>query len=171
MSALTTLRQITRLGGRDVLGGGYLGLFAASQKQDAFGRLQALRHRTSIHKLARKPQTRVDLRPEKPRAPSLDGNPQKEGVITKVFIQSPKKPNSANRKACKVLLSNGKLVNAKIDGEGHNLFEHSTVLLRGGRSRDLIGFRYKVIRGARDSKGVVNRKTSRSKYGAKRPKS
>lgn len=106
----------------------------------------------------------------KSQKPALQGNPQKRGVCTRVFTTTPKKPNSALRKVARVRLVNGIEVTAYIPGEGHNLQEHSIVLIRGGRVRDLPGVRYHVIRGAYDSAPVNNRKQSRSKYGAKRPK-
>ena len=98
-------------------------------------------------------------------------NPQKRGVCTRVGTRTPKKPNSALRKFARVRLSNGREVDTYIPGEGHNLQEHSVVLIRGGRVKDLIGVRYHVIRGALDTQGVNDRKQARSKYGAKRPKS
>lgn len=97
-------------------------------------------------------------------------SPQKRGVCTKVGTRTPKKPNSALRKYARVRLSNGKEVDTYIPGEGHNLQEHSVVLVRGGRVKDLIGVRYHIVRGALDTQGVNNRKQSRSKYGTKRPK-
>ena len=97
--------------------------------------------------------------------------PQKRGVCTRVYTTTPKKPNSALRKVARVRLTNGIEVTAYIPGEGHNLQEHSIVMIRGGRVKDLPGVRYHVIRGALDTAGVANRKQSRSKYGAKRPKS
>ena len=97
-------------------------------------------------------------------------SPQKRGVCTKVGTRTPKKPNSALRKYARVRLSNGKEIDAYIPGEGHNLQEHSVVLVRGGRVKDLIGVRYHVIRGTLDTQGVQNRKQGRSKYGTKRPK-
>jgi small subunit ribosomal protein S12 len=103
-------------------------------------------------------------------APALEGNPQKRGVCVRVYTVTPKKPNSALRKVTRVRLSNGIEVTAYIPGEGHNLQEHSIVLVRGGRVKDLPGVRYKVIRGALDAAGVQGRKQSRSKYGAKKPK-
>jgi|UniRef100_A0A7C2Z3V8 small subunit ribosomal protein S12 len=107
---------------------------------------------------------------KKSKAPALQGNPQKRGVCVRVYTVTPKKPNSALRKVTRVRLSNGIEVTAYIPGEGHNLQEHSLVLVRGGRVKDLPGVRYKVVRGALDTAGVANRKQSRSKYGAKRPK-
>ena len=97
-------------------------------------------------------------------------SPQKRGVCTRVGTKTPKKPNSALRKYCRVRLSNGKEIDAYIPGEGHNLQEHSVVLIRGGRVKDLPGTRYHIIRGTLDTAGVANRKQARSKYGAKRPK-
>lgn len=102
------------------------------------------------------------------RAPALDRCPQKKGVCLKILIQTPKKPNSALRKTARVKLSNSKKVIAYIPGEGHTLQEYSTVLLRGGRVRDLPGVKYKLVRGKYDFLGLKNRKTSRSKYGTKR---
>ncbi|HHJ64804.1 MAG TPA: 30S ribosomal protein S12 [Aquifex aeolicus] len=107
---------------------------------------------------------------KKSKAPALEGNPQKRGVCVRVYTVTPKKPNSALRKVTRVRLSNGIEVTAYIPGEGHNLQEHSIVLVRGGRVKDLPGVRYKVIRGALDAAGVQGRRQSRSKYGAKRPK-
>eukprot|EP00189_Rhodosorus_marinus_P006184 CAMPEP_0113957818 /NCGR_PEP_ID=MMETSP0011_2-20120614/2991_1 /TAXON_ID=101924 /ORGANISM="Rhodosorus marinus" /LENGTH=188 /DNA_ID=CAMNT_0000968443 /DNA_START=822 /DNA_END=1388 /DNA_ORIENTATION=+ /assembly_acc=CAM_ASM_000156 len=131
------------------------------------------RNRPSIHQLA-KPQAKR-YRNKWPRgriwlSGALKGAPHKKGVVTKVYIKNPKKPNSANRKVCNVTLSNKEKIRATIPGIGHNLFEHSSVLIRGGRSRDLIGFHYKVVRGKYDCKPVIGRKTSRSKYGVKKPK-
>ena len=103
-------------------------------------------------------------------SPALQGSPQKRGVCVRVYTQTPKKPNSALRKVARVRLSSGMEVTAYIPGEGHNLQEHSIVLVRGGRVRDLPGVRYKVIRGTLDSAGVKNRKQARSRYGAKREK-
>jgi small subunit ribosomal protein S12 len=106
----------------------------------------------------------------KTASPALQGCPQKRGVCTRVYTQTPKKPNSALRKVARVRLSNGIEVTTYIPGVGHNLQEHSIVLIRGGRVKDLPGVRYHVVRGTLDSVGVANRKQSRSKYGAKRPK-
>jgi small subunit ribosomal protein S12 len=100
----------------------------------------------------------------------LNSSPQKRGVCTRVYTQTPKKPNSALRKVARVRLTNGMEVTSYIPGEGHNLQEHSVVLIRGGRVKDLPGVRYHIIRGTLDTTGVQNRKQSRSKYGAKRPK-
>jgi len=104
----------------------------------------------------------------KTKTPALRGAPQKRGVCTRVMTQTPKKPNSALRKVARVRLTNGMEVGVYIPGEGHNLQEHSVVLVRGGRVKDLPGYRYKVIRGGLDSSGVPNRRQARSKYGAKK---
>jgi len=106
----------------------------------------------------------------KSKVPALESCPQKRGVCTRVYTTTPKKPNSALRKVCKVRLTNGFEVISYIGGEGHNLQEHSVVLLRGGRVKDLPGVRYHCVRGSLDLAGVKDRKQSRSKYGAKRPK-
>lgn len=104
------------------------------------------------------------------KSPALHGCPQRRGVCTRVFTTTPKKPNSALRKVARVRLTNHMEVNAYIPGEGHNLQEHSIVLIRGGRVKDVPGVRYHIIRGALDTQGVADRKRSRSKYGVKRPK-
>ena len=106
----------------------------------------------------------------KDKAPALKSNPQKRGVCTRVYTTTPKKPNAALRKVARVRLTNGFEVTAYIPGEGHNLQEHSIVLIRGGRVKDLPGVRYHIVRGTLDSAGVNDRRKSRSKYGAKRPK-
>lgn len=106
----------------------------------------------------------------KSKAPALQESPQKRGVCTRVYTTTPKKPNSALRKVARVRLTNGIEVTAYIPGEGHNLQEHSIVLIRGGRVKDLPGVRYHIIRGTLDTAGVTDRKQGRSKYGAKRPK-
>jgi small subunit ribosomal protein S12 len=106
----------------------------------------------------------------KSKAPALDQCPQRRGVCTRVYTTTPKKPNSALRKVARVRLSNGKEVNAYIPGEGHNLQEHSIVLVRGGRVKDLPGVRYHIVRGALDTAGVEGRNQRRSKYGTKKPK-
>ncbi|NCQ18719.1 MAG: 30S ribosomal protein S12 [Ignavibacteria bacterium CG_4_8_14_3_um_filter_37_9] len=105
------------------------------------------------------------------KAPALDGCPQKRGVCTRVYTTTPKKPNSALRKVARVRLTNNMEVTAYIPGEGHNLQEHSIVLIRGGRIKDLPGVRYHIIRGTLDTSGVEDRRQSRSKYGTKKPKS
>ena len=104
------------------------------------------------------------------KSPDLMGCPQRRGVCLRVFTQTPKKPNSALRKVARVRLTNGREVNAYIPGVGHNLQEHSVVLIRGGRVKDLPGVRYHIVRGTLDTTGVADRHRSRSKYGAKRPK-
>jgi small subunit ribosomal protein S12 len=106
----------------------------------------------------------------KTKTPALKGSPQKRGVCTRVYTTTPKKPNSALRKVARVRLTNGMEVTSYIPGEGHNLQEHSVVLVRGGRVKDLPGVRYKVIRAALDTAGVSDRRKARSKYGAKTPK-
>ena len=107
---------------------------------------------------------------EKGKSPALQGNPQRRGVCVRVYTTTPKKPNSALRKVARVKLTNGLEVTCYIPGEGHNLQEHSVVLIRGGRVKDLPGTRYHIIRGTLDTAGVANRRQARSKYGAKRPK-
>ncbi|KZS90498.1 ribosomal protein S12 [Sistotremastrum niveocremeum HHB9708] len=109
-------------------------------------------------------------KPNPSKAPALDGCFQRKGVCTNIFAKKPKKPNSGNRKVARVKLTTGKTVLCYIQGEGHNLQEHSVVLVRGGRAQDLPGVRYKLVRGALDFNGVVNRQTARSKYGAKKAK-
>ena len=122
----------------------------------------------TINQLVRKGRKQVI---EKSKSRALDACPQKRGVCTRVYTTTPKKPNSALRKVAKVRLTNGIEVIAYIPGEGHNLQEHSIVLIRGGRVKDLPGVRYTIVRGALDTAGVNDRKQSRSKYGTKRPKS
>ena len=107
---------------------------------------------------------------KKTSAPALGGSPQKRGVCTRVYTTTPKKPNSALRKVARVRLTNGFEVTAYIPGEGHNLQEHSLVLIEGGRVKDLPGVRYHIIRGTQDASGVDDRRTSRSRYGTKKPK-
>ncbi len=121
----------------------------------------------TINQLVRKGRVVVT---SKNKAPALDACPQKRGVCTRVYTTTPKKPNSALRKVARVRLSNGIEVTAYIPGEGHNLQEHSIVLIRGGRVKDLPGVRYHIIRGTLDTSGVEDRKKGRSKYGAKKPK-
>ncbi len=121
----------------------------------------------TINQLVRQGRKAVE---NKTTAPALQSNPQKRGVCVRVYTTTPKKPNSALRKVARVKLTNGIEVTAYIPGEGHNLQEHSIVLLRGGRTKDLPGVRYKVIRGALDTAGVSKRQQSRSKYGAKKGK-
>jgi small subunit ribosomal protein S12 len=121
----------------------------------------------TINQLVRKPRVRPTA---KSKVPALGRSPQKRGVCTRVYTTTPKKPNSALRKVAKVRLTNGFEVISYIGGEGHNLQEHSVVLIRGGRVKDLPGVRYHMVRGSLDTQGVKDRKQSRSKYGAKRPK-
>jgi small subunit ribosomal protein S12 len=118
----------------------------------------------TVNQLVR--QGRVAKRP-KSKVPALAGSPQKRGVCTRVYTTTPKKPNSALRKVARVRLTNGMEVTSYIPGEGHNLQEHSVVLVRGGRVKDLPGVRYKVVRGTLDAAGVSDRKKARSQYGAK----
>ena len=121
----------------------------------------------TINQLVRKGRVQILA---KNKAPALDGCPQKRGVCTRVYTTTPKKPNSALRKVARVRLTNNIEVTAYIPGEGHNLQEHSIVMIRGGRVKDLPGVRYHVIRGTHDTSGVEDRKKGRSKYGAKKPK-
>ncbi len=121
----------------------------------------------TIQQLIRKGRKRVN---KKSKSPALNSSPQKRGVCVRVYTTTPKKPNSAMRKVARVRLTNGKEVNAYIPGEGHNLQEHSIVLVRGGRIKDLPGVRYHIVRGTLDTQGVEDRTQRRSKYGTKRPK-
>ncbi|MCY4264662.1 MAG: 30S ribosomal protein S12 [Gammaproteobacteria bacterium] len=121
----------------------------------------------TINQLVRKPRK---SKVSKSDVPALQRSPQKRGVCTRVYTTTPKKPNSALRKVCRVRLVNGYEVTSYIGGEGHNLQEHSVVLIRGGRVKDLPGVRYHTVRGSLDTSGVSDRKQGRSKYGAKRPK-
>jgi small subunit ribosomal protein S12 len=121
----------------------------------------------TINQLIRQGRQRIL---SKGKSPALQGNPQKRGVCTRVYTTTPKKPNSALRKVARVRLVHGIEVTAYIPGEGHNLQEHSIVLIRGGRVKDLPGVRYHIIRGTLDTAGVADRKQGRSKYGAKKPK-
>jgi len=122
----------------------------------------------TINQLVRKPRQRTV---KKSTVPALEACPQKRGVCTRVYTTTPKKPNSALRKVARVRLTNGYEVTTYIGGEGHNLQEHSVVLIRGGRVKDLPGVRYHTVRGSLDTAGVSDRRQARSKYGAKRPKS
>jgi len=122
----------------------------------------------TINQLVRKPRKR---KIEKSNVPALDACPQRRGVCTRVYTATPKKPNSALRKVARVRLTNGFEVSSYTGGEGHNLQEHSVVLIRGGRVKDLPGVRYHTVRGSLDTQGVQNRKQGRSKYGPKRQKS
>jgi small subunit ribosomal protein S12 len=121
----------------------------------------------TVNQLVRKPRTAIH---DRSKTPALKGNPQKRGVCTRVYTTTPKKPNSALRKVCKVRLTSGYEVTAYIPGEGHNLQEHSIVLVRGGRVKDLPGVRYHIVRGVLDTSGVEGRRQARSQYGMKRPK-
>jgi small subunit ribosomal protein S12 len=121
----------------------------------------------TINQLVRHPRIR---KKEKTNVPALNGCPQRRGVCTRVYTTTPKKPNSALRKVARVRLTSGSEVTAYIGGEGHNLQEHSVVLIRGGRVKDLPGVRYHIIRGSLDTAGVSGRKQGRSKYGEKKPK-
>ena len=121
----------------------------------------------TVSQLVRKPRKRKHA---KSNVPALQGCPQRRGVCTRVYATTPKKPNSAMRKVCRVRLTNGYEVTSYIGGEGHNLQEHSAILIRGGRVKDLPGVRYHTVRGTLDASGVGDRRQSRSKYGAKRPR-
>jgi len=121
----------------------------------------------TVNQLVRKPRAKVVV---KSKVPALEACPQKRGVCTRVYTTTPKKPNSAMRKVAKVRLTNGFEVISYIPGESHNLQEHSVVLIRGGRVKDLPGVRYHILRGVLDTQGVKDRRQRRSKYGAKRPK-
>ena len=121
----------------------------------------------TVNQLVRKPRAR---KVAKSNVPALEACPQKRGVCTRVYTTTPKKPNSALRKVCRVRLTNGFEVTSYIGGEGHNLQEHSIVLVRGGRVKDLPGVRYKIVRGALDTQGVKGRGQARSRYGAKKEK-
>lgn len=121
----------------------------------------------TINQLVRK--GRIPIK-KKTKTPALQGCPQKRGVCTRVYTVTPKKPNSALRKVARVRLTTGQEITAYIPGEGHNLQEHSIVLVRGGRVKDLPGIRYKILRGVLDCQGVANRRKARSRYGAQRPK-
>ncbi|MDR1691389.1 MAG: 30S ribosomal protein S12 [Rickettsiales bacterium] len=121
----------------------------------------------TVNQLVRKSRKKIV---EKSKAPAMDKNPQKRGVCTRVYTTTPKKPNSALRKVARVRLTNGKEVTCYIPGEGHNLQEHSVVMIRGGKVRDLPGVRYHILRGVLDTHGVKERKQRRSLYGAKKAK-
>jgi small subunit ribosomal protein S12 len=122
---------------------------------------------TTVNQLVRKPRS---SKRTKTTVPALESSPQKRGVCTRVYTTTPKKPNSALRKVARVRLTNGFEVTSYIGGEGHNLQEHSVVLIRGGRVKDLPGVRYHTVRGSLDTQGVADRRQGRSKYGTKRPK-
>ena len=158
--ALHRIRRVTSL----LRGLG--GFFVASQQPCSRGGFYLAKMPT-INQLIRKGRRKVSV---KSKSPALAGCPQRRGVCVQVMTRTPKKPNSALRKVAKVRLTNGQEVIAYIPGEGHNLQEHSIVLVRGGRVKDLPGVRYHIVRGTLDSLGVDGRRRSRSKYGAKRPK-
>jgi small subunit ribosomal protein S12 len=126
--------------------------------------------KNQLLKISKKRKSDRTERREFSKAPALNSCPQKRGVCTRVFIASPKKPNSAKRKVARVRLTNGQEVTAYIPGEGHNLQEHSVVLIRGGRVKDLPGVKYHIVRGVFDLQGVQNRRKGRSLYGTKKPK-
>ncbi len=130
-------------------------------------KIRHFRNMPTIQQLVRKGRKTIT---KKSKSVALQGSPQKRGVCIRVYTTTPKKPNSAMRKVARVRLTNGNEVNAYIPGEGHNLQEHSIVLVRGGRVKDLPGVKYHIIRGALDTAGVEGRKQRRSKYGTKRPK-
>ena len=121
----------------------------------------------TVNQLIRKPRKRPFVRN---KVPAMEGCPQKRGVCTRVYTTTPKKPNSALRKVARVRLTNGFEVTSYVPGEGHNLQEHSVVIIRGGRVKDLPGVRYHIVRGVLDTQGVTDRRQRRSKYGTKRPK-
>jgi small subunit ribosomal protein S12 len=141
---------------------------SAGEAETRFGHEKDRRNRMpTIQQLIRKPR---QAPPHRNKVPALAQNPQKRGVCTRVYTTTPKKPNSALRKVAKVRLTNGYEVIGYIPGEGHNLQEHSVVMIRGGRVKDLPGVRYHILRGVLDTQGVKDRRQRRSKYGAKRPK-
>ena len=160
MSQLTRGMESAILTGRRVLNGGQPGLFGPGARTKG-------RRMPTINQLIAQGRT-----PQKSRnkVPALQGCPQKRGVCTRVYTTTPKKPNSALRKVAKVRLTNGFEVVSYIPGEGHNLQEHSVVLIRGGRVKDLPGVRYHILRGVLDTQGIAKRRQRRSLYGAKRPK-
>jgi small subunit ribosomal protein S12 len=145
----------------------FLGASPRTATKGRAPRLGAKERMPTINQLIRKPRVAQHA---KKKVPALQQSPQKRGVCTRVYTTTPKKPNSALRKVAKVRLTNGFEVIGYIPGEGHNLQEHSVVMIRGGRVKDLPGVRYHILRGVLDTQGVKNRKQRRSKYGAKRPK-
>jgi small subunit ribosomal protein S12 len=158
MASISVCAEFFRAGGRG---------FAAPVDAEPDGSNEGEGAMPTINQLIRNP--RVAQRARK-KVPALQQSPQKRGVCTRVYTTTPKKPNSALRKVAKVRLTNGFEVIGYIPGEGHNLQEHSVVMIRGGRVKDLPGVRYHILRGVLDTQGVKNRKQRRSKYGAKRPK-
>jgi small subunit ribosomal protein S12 len=143
------------------------GLVASAEKRAARRQSSERKHVPTFNQLVRKGRRPTNY---KTASPALQACPQRRGVCTRVYTTTPKKPNSALRKVARVRLTNGIEVTTYIPGVGHNLQEHSIVLIRGGRVKDLPGVRYHIVRGTLDTAGVANRKQSRSKYGAKRPK-
>lgn len=149
--------------------GSSLALGTSQCQHPVFSQMVQARSLT-VNQLLRGDRGGVDAKKRKSKVAKLDGHPFKRGICLRVYTTAPKKPNSANRKVAKVQLSNGNKVVAYIPGEGHNLQEHSVVLVRGGRTSDLPGVRYKIVRGRYDCAGVKDRARGRSKYGTKRPK-
>jgi small subunit ribosomal protein S12 len=156
-----------RLDSRKVRALDFFGRKPANGNKGRAPHLGAKERMPTINQLIRKPRVAQHA---KKKVPALQQSPQKRGVCTRVYTTTPKKPNSALRKVAKVRLTNGFEVIGYIPGEGHNLQEHSVVMIRGGRVKDLPGVRYHILRGVLDTQGVKNRKQRRSKYGAKRPK-
>jgi len=163
-SAKAKRRSAPGSGGRGLVLRGWIRVSGA---MGASLNLERRRRMPTINQLVRKPRVTQHA---KKKVPALQQSPQKRGVCTRVYTTTPKKPNSALRKVAKVRLTNGFEVIGYIPGEGHNLQEHSVVMIRGGRVKDLPGVRYHILRGVLDTQGVKNRKQRRSKYGAKRPK-
>jgi small subunit ribosomal protein S12 len=172
MSAVIRPRSSAKFERPPAPGSGRRDLFCAGsfRSRAKAGRKSGMESRgemPTINQLIRKPRVTQHA---KKKVPALQQSPQKRGVCTRVYTTTPKKPNSALRKVAKVRLTNGFEVIGYIPGEGHNLQEHSVVMIRGGRVKDLPGVRYHILRGVLDTQGVKNRKQRRSKYGAKRPK-
>jgi small subunit ribosomal protein S12 len=142
--------------------------FAGQPRDHAAAVAPSQAERTSVPTIQQLVRKGRESKPSKGKTPALKGAPQRRGVCTRVYTTTPKKPNSALRKVARVRLTSGMEVTAYIPGEGHNLQEHSIVLVRGGRVKDLPGVRYKIIRGTLDTSGVRNRKQARSRYGAKK---
>jgi small subunit ribosomal protein S12 len=157
--------------GRSVLVGGLVTADAGTRRERATHSLQRTEVNRSMPTIQQLVRMGREDKVEKTKTAALKGSPQRRGVCTRVYTTTPKKPNSALRKVARVRLSNGIEVTAYIPGEGHNLQEHSIVLVRGGRVKDLPGVRYKIIRGALDTQAVKNRKQARSRYGTKKDKS
>jgi len=159
-SPITGVSDVQRPGARVYMGAQYKQAYFVTRQEKR-------RPMATVNQLVRK--ARVTKR-VKSTVPALDASPQKRGVCTRVYTTTPKKPNSAMRKVARVRLTNGFEVTSYIGGEGHNLQEHSVVLIRGGRVKDLPGVRYHTVRGSLDTSGVADRRQGRSKYGTKRPK-